>query len=165
MIINFNHEWYNNAIQEQKERAPFMLTKFVDNDARKAGQIRGLVIEHHVSGWFKNQYPDYYSEPDNYRQWTEICSHDFKLQINFTLHFIDVTGPKKDGSFGSYANKPKAGVDYHILCAALGFTSWNNCDFTKGFKILGVVEAADYLITINNNKIIKFTDWLKSIGL
>lgn len=165
MIISFNQEWYNNAIEEQRERAPFMMTKFADNAARKAGQLRGLVIEHHVSGWFKTTYPQYYSEPDNYRQWTKICSHDFKLKINFKVHFIDVTGPKKDGSFGSYDYKPKAGVDYHILCTALGFTSWNNCDFSKGFKVLGVVKAADYLPTLDKDKIIQFTNWLKSIGL
>lgn len=165
MIINFNKEWYDNAIEERSARAPFMMTKFANNDARKAGQIRGLVIEHHVSGWFKSNYPNYYLEPDNYRQWTKICSHDFKLKINVNIHFIDVTGPKKDGTFGSYDYKPKDGVDYHILCTALGFVSWDNCDFSKGFEILGVVTAADYLPTLDNKKIIQFTTWLKSIGL
>lgn len=165
MIINFNQEWYNNALYEQEQRAPHMITKFEDNAARRAGQLRGLVIEHHVSGWFKKNYPLYYLEPDNYRQWTRICSHDFKLNINFKIHLIDVTGPRKDGTFGSYDYKPKENVDYHILCAALGFRSWSDCDFLKGFEILGVVVAKDYLPTIEKSKIIEFNTWLKKIGL
>lgn len=164
MIINFNQGWYNNAIEEQKERAPYMLTKFADNAARRAGQIRGLVIEHHVSGWFKSNYPAYYLEPDNYRQWTKICSHDFKLKINLKVHFIDVTGPKKDGSFGHYDRKP-VGPDYHILCKALGFLSWDNCDFSKGFEIIGVAHEKDYTETVDFSKLIDFKTWLKNIGL
>ncbi|MCZ2102292.1 MAG: hypothetical protein LC107_12245 [Chitinophagales bacterium] len=146
MEIQFNSNWYNNALEEQRERAPHMMTKFADTDARKAGQIRGLVIEHHVSGWFKDQYPHHYREADNYRQWTQFCSHDFKLVIHPNLYNIDVSGPKKDGSFGSYKLKPNTNVHFHILCAALGFAAWDNCDFTKGFKILGVVNASDYLV-------------------
>ncbi len=165
MEIKFNQAWYDNAINEQKERSPFMMTKFADNAARQAGQIRGLVIEHHVSGWFKTHYEGNYREADNYRQWTKMCSHDFKLVIDSKIYLIDVTGPKKDGSFGSYQYKPKDGVDYHVLCNAIGFKSWDDCDFTNGFKILGVLKPTDYLPTIDRNKILPFNEWLENIGL
>lgn len=165
MKIDFNQKWYEHALEEQKERAPYMVTKFSNNAARKAGQIRGLVIEHHVSGWFRDNFPQQYLEADNYRKWTIMCSHDFKLKIGTNLYNIDVTGPKKDGTFGSYDQKPKHGVDYHIMCTPIGFKSWNDCSFNDGFMILGVVKAADYLPSINPSKIIDFNNWLKSIGL
>lgn len=165
MLIHFNEEWHDNAVEEQRERAPYMVTKFNDSPARKAGQIRGLVIEYHVSGWFKNNYPSHYLEPDNYRKWTEKCSHDFKLRKGFKTHLIDVSGPRKDGSFGSYPSKPKGGVDFHILCKPIGFKAWNDCDFRQGFKILGVVDAIDYLSTIDRTKVVDFGIWLNKIGL
>jgi hypothetical protein len=165
MKIEFCQKWYDNALNEQKMRAPHMLTKYGDTPARKAGQIRGLVIEHHIGGWFKKNYPECYEEPDNYQQWTKPCPHDFKLKINGKTLYIDVTGPRKDGTFGSYSQKPKQGVDFHIIAKPIGFVSWNNVDYKQGFKIIGVVEARDYKQNIDENKIINFEDWLKKIGL
>ena len=165
MVIPYNQEWFDNAVYEQKMRAPYMFTKFADNAARKAGQIRGLVVEHHVSGWFKLNFPKHYLEPNNYQKWTEICSHDFKLKFNSRTIFVDVSGPKKDGSFGSYDMKPKTGVDYHILCNPIGFESWDDVDFQKGFEVLGVLEPTKYTPSIQNSDIIDFEVWIKSIGL
>lgn len=165
MKIEFNKHWYENALYEQRMRAPHMITKYANTPARKAGQIRGLLIEHHISGWFKKNYPEYYEDPDNYKQWTKICSHDFKLKLKDKIIYIDVTGPRKDGTFGSYTSKPKYGVDYHIIATPVGFKSWDNVDYGLGFKILGVVKAEDYKRSINENKIINFDDWLKMIGL
>jgi hypothetical protein len=163
--IDFNPEWYQHALEEQKMRAPYMLTKYANSEARKAGQLRGLIIEHHVSGWFKKYYPLHYMEPENYHQWTQICSHDFKLKTPSRILYIDVSGPKKDGSFGSYRYKPQAGVDFHILCSAVGFKSWDCVDYKKGFEILGVVIPKNYKTTINPKDIINFGDWLKQMGL
>jgi len=165
MKIEFNQKWYDNALFEQKMRSPHMLTKFANTPARKAGQTRGLIIEHHISGWFKENFPEYYEEPDNFQQWTKISSHDFKVIINGKIIYIDVTGPRKDGTFGSYSQKPKQGVDFHIIAMPIGFVSWNNVDYKQGFKILGVVKACDYKSNIDKNKIIDFEDWLKEIGL
>ena len=87
MKIEFNQKWYDNALNEQKMRSPHMITKFANSAARRAGQIRGLVIEHHVSGWFKENYPEHYKEPDNYQKWTEICSRSTKRR-NIGLIFL-----------------------------------------------------------------------------
>ena len=165
MKIDFNQKWYENALYEQKMRSPHMITKYADSPARKAGQIRGLVIEHHVSGWFKENYPEYYEEPDNYHKWTEICPHDFKLKLKDKVIYIDVTGPRKDGTFGSYSSKPKRGVDYHIIATPIGFKSWDKVDYKQGFQIIGVVKAVDYKQNIDRDKIINFENWLKNIGL
>lgn len=165
MKIEYNQEFYENALEEQVNRSQYMMTKFADSPARKAGQLRGLVIEHHVSGWFKQNYPNNYLEADNYRIWTQPCGHDFKLSNKFSVLCIDVSGPKKDGTFGSYYYKPKYGVDYHILCNAIGFITWDNVDFKKGFEILGVVAASDFKISIAPNDIIDFKTWLKEISL
>lgn len=152
-------------MEEQHFRAPHMKTKFADSDVRWAGQMRGLIIEHHVSGWFREHYPNYYVEPDNYRQWTRVCSHDFKLKTPTGLLYLDVSGPRKDGTFGSYNQKPRSGVDYHILCTPLGFICWSDCDFHQGFEIIGVVRAEHYLPTIFTRNILPFASWLRNIGL
>ncbi len=165
MFIAFRKEWFDNAHYEQRMRQPHMQTKFSNTYARKAGQLRGLIIEHHVSGWFKEQYPDHYRNADNYRQWTRICSHDFKLITDSGAYRIDVSGPKKDGAFGSYSGKPKEGVDFHILCKPAAFVSWKKIDFRKGFEILGVVRAQDYHPTIDPQHIIELNQWLKQLGL
>ncbi|MFP4025844.1 MAG: hypothetical protein ACLFVR_15070 [Thiohalospira sp.] len=165
MKIDFNPEWYKHALEEQKMRAPYMMTKYANTEARKAGQLRGLVIEHHVSGWFKKYYPLHYLEPDNYRQWRKICSHDFKIKTSSKILYLDVSGPKKDGTFGSYSYKPQLGVDFHILCNAIGFKTWNDVDYKKGFEIPGVVTPENYKKTINMKDIINFGRWLKQIGL
>lgn len=165
MDIPFNQQWDYSARYEQEMRAPHMLTKFANNAKRKAGQIRGLIIEHHVSGWFKANYPNSYENPDNHEKWTQWCSHDFKLTINNNILNIDVTGPRADGSFGSYSQKPKNGVDYHIMCHPIGFESWDKVDYSRGFKVLGVVKAEDYKKTIDRSKVIPINNWLKQIGL
>ena len=165
MKIAYNPRWHENALYEQKMRAPHMLTKFKNTPARQAGQIRGLIIEHHVSGWFKENFPRFYEEPDNYRQWTKICAHDFKLNLPSGKIYIDVSGPRKDGSLGSYSHKPKNGVDYHILAVPEGFKAWDDVDYTKGIKIVGVVKAQDYKPVIEKDKIINFEQWLKQMGL
>lgn len=165
MYIAFNPHWYVRALEEQRLRAPHMMTKFAQNDIRVAGQLRGLVIEHHVSGWFRQHYPAQYVEPDNYQRWTATCSHDFKLKTPAGLLRIDVSGPRKDGSFGAYDLKPKQRVDYHILCRPIGFVRWDECDYHKGFEILGAVAARHFQTTIFTGHILPLHTWLKNIGL
>ena len=143
-----------------------MMTKIKNTPARKAGQIRGLVIEHHVSEWFRQHYSDEFEEADNYRQWTIPCAHDFKLNVRGKIYRIDVSGPKKYGIFGSYDLKPKYGVDYHIVTSAVGFASWNKVDYYQGFEILGVVDRHNYTTELDIKKL-QFTlsKFLTSIGL
>ena len=143
-----------------------MMTKFKNTPARKAGQIRGLVIEQHVSEWFRQHYSDEFEEPDNYRQWTRYCPHDFKLNVGGKIYPIDVSGPHRDGTFGSYEKKPKYGVDYHIITSAIGFASWDKVDYSQGFEILGVVHKNNYTMELDIGKL-QFTlsKFLTSIGL
>ena len=165
MKILYAEECYVNALEEQNNRAPFMLTKVADTAARKAGQLRGLVIEQHVAWWFRRYYPFQYLEADNYQQWTHPCAHDFKLKISSRIYRVDVAGPRKNGSFGSYQQKPSSNVDYHILCKALGFKSWNQIDFKQGFEIIGVVLPRDFNMEISPKSVIPISDWLKMIHL
>ena len=101
MKIQYSEKCYKKALEEQKNRAPHMLTKVANTAARKAGQIRCLVIEHHVADWFRRYYPFQFLEADNYQKWTQYCAHDFKLKVSSRLYHIDVAGPRKNGSFGS----------------------------------------------------------------
>jgi hypothetical protein len=165
MYIEFNARWHENALYEQAMRAPYMVTKYADSPARKAGRLRGLVIEHHVSGWFRQHYPEFYKEPDNFHQWKKMCSHDFKLSMPGQVLRIDVTGPRKDGSFGSYAQKPKEGVDFHIMARPVGFKRWDQVDYSRGFQILGIVKPEHYRQYINVKHVLSFDDWIKLIKL
>ena len=165
MKISFKQEWYENALNEQKERSKYMITKFADNEKRKAGQIRGLVIEHHISGYMQKTYPANYLNADNYQIWTKPCNHDFKLK-NTTLGtiLVDVTGPKADLTFGSYSQKP-SGCDFHIIAKPIYLKSWNNVDFTQGFEILGVITGNDYTEILDWNKVITFENWIQKLNL
>ena len=143
-----------------------MMTKFKNTPARKAGQIRGLVIEQHVSEWFRQHFSDEFEEADNYRQWTIHCPHDFKLNVGGKIYPIDVSGPHRNGTFGSYEKKPKYGVDYHIITSAIGFDNWDNVDFSQGFEMLGVVHKDNYTTELDIEKL-QFTlsEILTFIGL
>lgn len=163
MFIPFNQVVYNNAIIEQEKRAPFMYTKFVNNTARKAGQIRGLVIEHHVAEYFRLNFANNYLEADNFQLWGEPCAHDFKLIINSKEFNVDVTGPKKDGSFGSYSLKPTIGVDFHIVAKPISFESWDKIDFKKGFEILGAVSSKKYTKQLDISNIKPIENLLNSL--
>ncbi len=165
MYIAYRAEWHERALEEQRRRAPHMLTKFAHNAVRVAGQMRGLIIEHHVSGWFRENYPERFLEPDNYRKWERVCSHDFKLNTPIGLLLIDVSGPKKDGSFGAYPFKPRCDVHFHILCRPLGFVRWDCCDYRQGFEVIGVLTSEHFQPVIFTQHIVPLKDWLNHIGL
>ena len=64
MKIIYNQQAHENALEEQRMRSPTMMTKFKNTPARKAGQLRGLIIEQHVSQWFKQNFPNEFEEAD-----------------------------------------------------------------------------------------------------
>ncbi len=164
MKINYIKELEDKAKYVEQMRKPHMYTKFVDNAKREAGRIRGLIIEEHISDYFKSNYPQNYLEADNFEKWEQYCNHDFKLNIKGKIITIDVSGPQADGSFGSYYLKPK-GVDYHIITSVIGMKSWKDIDFTQGFEIIGVVKGEDYNNSLDESKYIDFENWIKNIGL
>lgn len=84
------------------------------NRARSAG----MVLEHHISEWFQEQYPTLYQPPDNHGIWSRPCNHDFKLLINGRSILVDVAGPDWHGKYGKRGRKPKA--DVHLLCRMAG---------------------------------------------
>ena len=66
----------------------------------------------------------------------------------------------------SYIQKPKDGVDYHMITSAIGFDSWDNVDYSQGFEMLGVVDKDNYTTELDIEKL-QFTlsKFLTSIGL
>lgn len=83
------------------------------------GRARGLVIEHHVTEWFRENYSEFYLPPDNAGKWHIACSHDFKLQLAGREFLIDVAGPDRDGLFGNVKGG-KRKTDFHLLCQPYG---------------------------------------------
>jgi hypothetical protein len=165
MHIAYDEQLYTSALHEQKMRSPYMLTKYADSPARKAGQLRGLVVEQHVSHWFRNQFPKHYLPPDNFEQWTKVCSHDFKLMTPERTLLIDISGPKKNGTFGSYSMKPSSGVDFHIITRIVSFTTWDDIDYQQGFEIVGIVSPHDYTEQLDFSRLINLESWLATHGL
>ena len=98
-------------------RSPYMLNKnnlSPENHAMKIA--RGLLTEHHVTGWFKANWPEFVLDPDNIGKWQMPCSHDFKLNLNGNTILVDVAGPNYNHIFQLV--KGKRPTDIHI-CAGI----------------------------------------------
>lgn len=118
------------------------------NKARSSG----LVLEQHVSEWFKWHYPTLYQPPDNYGLWDRPCNHDFKLLIHGQPLQVDVAGPDWNGKYGKRGRKPKAEV--HLLCRIAG----KDCvfegvvggeDFTENVIPLTAFSPTAFLVWLN----------------
>lgn len=164
MVIPYKKSCFDNAVEEVRLRKPHMFTKVSESEKRDAGQIRGIIVEQHVSDYLQLKYPNNYQNPDNYQIWHQPCNHDFKLAINGRTIKVDVSGPKADVTYGAYAMKP-SGCDYHIIVKVIGMQSWNNIDYNQGFEILGVVSGANYVVNLNITTLEPFDVWIKRIGL
>jgi len=102
------------AAFEALMRQPYMIQKTNAPKVRVyRARARGLLIEHHVSGWFKTHWPEYWRPPDNYGQWDRPCDHDFKLQVPGRTFKVDVAGKHLDGTYG--LSHSKVATDIHIL--------------------------------------------------
>jgi hypothetical protein len=162
MFLPFLQTCFDSAVYEQQQRAPYMQTKFADGPKRRAGQLRGLVVEHHVRHWLREQLPNRVLDANNAGKWTEVCNHDFKLVCSGGTLLIDVSGPKADGSFGSYALKPR-GCHFHILARPIHMPDWQSVDFTQGFIVEGVVTADAYKEQIDHTQIMPFESWIAEL--
>ena len=136
-----------------------MLTKFADNEKRKSGQLRGLVIEHHLRAYITERMPDRVVPPDNEGKWEQFCNHDFKIKTAAGYLLVDVSGPKSNLTFGAYSQKP-TGCHYHILARPISMPNWQQVDFSKGIEVIGVVDAQHYLVQINPDDVMGFENWI-----
>ncbi len=112
----------------------------------------GLVLEHHVSEWFQEQYPTLYQQPDNHGAWDRPCNHDFKLLIKGRPLLVDVSGPDWRGEYGKRGRKPKAEV--HLLCRIAGKDCVfegvvNGKDFTENVVPLTAFSPTAFLVWLN----------------
>jgi hypothetical protein len=164
MNIPYKQSCYDNAVKEVRLRSPYMYTKYGESAKRTAGQIRGIVVEQHASDYMQRTYPNNYLNPDNFQIWHQYCNHDFKIVVNGETYLIDVSGPKVDGTYGSYAMKP-SGCNFHIIVGVNGMQSWDNIDYNQGFEVLGVVSGANYVVNLNITTLEPFEVWIKRIGL
>lgn len=80
---------------------------------------RGLVLQEHISDWFKQKWPKFWLPPENHKQWKTGCSHDFRLNIDGDIIKIDVSGPRLNGTFGNPGNG-KHLTDFHLICEIIG---------------------------------------------
>lgn len=105
---------------ETAMRGYFMTKKHAsaEDERRFRAMAQGLVIEQHVSHYFKIHFPNFYQKPDNYHQWTKPCDHDFKLKVDNKQYKIDVTGKRLNGFFGN-PGRGKKTVDFHLICEVI----------------------------------------------
>ena len=116
VVIPVNAKMMREGIFEATMRINSMVNKF-----GKAPEVRNMAVaegytkEVPVRHFFKANWPDFYQEPDNNRQWSRPCDHDFRLCVNNHVFHIDVMGPRqRDKSFG--LNPGKHPTDWHLLC-------------------------------------------------
>jgi len=112
----------------------------------------GLVLENHVSEWFKEKYPTLYQQPDNYGAWDRPCNHDFKLLIGGRPLLVDVAGPDWHGQYGKRGRKPKTEV--HLLCRIAGKDCVfevvvNGNDFTESMVPMTAFSPTAFLVWLN----------------
>jgi hypothetical protein len=51
----------------------------IDIASRMKKRAKGLLIEHHVSGWYRRQWPLLFKEPNNKDIYNMACSHDLTV--------------------------------------------------------------------------------------
>ncbi len=94
----------------------------------------GLVIEKHVASWFEQNWPEFYRSPDNNGQWSLVCDHDFKLEINGKVYKVDVTGKRLNGNYGNPGAGKKT-IDFHLLCEVVGRNVlWRSVYLGRNYK-------------------------------
>lgn len=115
------------ATLEAGERAIFeaLMRKFKDKTQARPksiakGRARGLLIEQHVTCWFRTKWPDMVLPPDNEGMWERPCDHDFKLRVKGHILRIDVAGPKANGTYGKPKGGGKAATDIHVIASIEG---------------------------------------------
>jgi hypothetical protein len=93
----------------------------------------GLVLEKHISHWFKRNYPEFYSDAENQGKWKEACSHDFCLTVDNRRFLIDIAGPDSKGLYGKRGIKHP--TDLHFTCKiSEDFCFWEGVVRGEGFK-------------------------------
>lgn len=76
-------------------RSPYMQEK-TDMHTR----CKGLVIEQHVTDWFKEQYPEFFLAASNAGQWKVPSKEDFRLRLpDGTMIAVDVASQSRHGSY------------------------------------------------------------------
>lgn len=107
----------------------------------KSLRVKALVLEKHVSEWFRENYPEFYSEPDNHGNYERWCNHDFKLSVYGKTYRVDVAGPDRNGDYGHRGKKPK--TDVHLLCRLVGKNClWDAVVRGDGFSQTVIPETA-----------------------
>lgn len=136
-------------------RAPHMM---VHNSGlahtEKLNRVRssGLVLEKHVTRWFKLKYPDFYGEAANAGIWQRPCTHDFTLSINGRLFLIDVAGPDARGQHGRRGRKHS--TDLHLICRVSGdHCLWEGVVRGEGFNEsidpISIFSPTAFLVWLN----------------
>ena len=102
-------------------RAPYMIVhnrSLENTEMLNKARSGGIVLEKHITRWFKANFPDFYGDPDNAGIWTRPCSHDFTLTVNGRRFLIDVAGPDARGQYGRRGRKHP--TDLHVICRVAG---------------------------------------------
>jgi hypothetical protein len=120
IVIPGNATWGAAGAHEALRRDPYLKIKSsVPREKIAWARARGFVLEKHVAGWFKENWPDFYLPPENEREWRRGSNHDFKLRVDGRVFKVDVSGPRQDGQFGN-PGQGKRRADFHLICEIVG---------------------------------------------
>lgn len=76
---------------ETAKREPYMLNKFGKGSQSWYERRRyGMLVEYHITNYFRNHYPQYFVEPSNKSDYTRPSKDDFILQTEWNRIVVDV---------------------------------------------------------------------------
>jgi len=85
----------------------------VSDRVRYRALARGMIIEQHITSWFRKRYPEQFLHAANHQQYERWCNHDFRVSFGGRELEIDVLGPNRQEIFAMAPDKPLAQI--HLL--------------------------------------------------
>ncbi len=120
VLIPGNAAWSAEGAFEALVRDPYLKIKTgAPRDRIARVRAWGYVLEKHVSGWFRQNWPQFYLPPENAGRWRAGSDHDFRLRVEDRTLKVDVSGPRQGGGFGNPGNG-KRRTDLHLICQMMG---------------------------------------------
>lgn len=119
LCIDRNEHSAKRALVEFEQRNPYMIQKRseVPVEIIKWARLSGLFLEQHIVDYFEARWNTVFRHADNSGQWDVWSDHDFQLvlPLPYGRILVDVSGPRRDGSFGLPKGGGKHRAFIHLL--------------------------------------------------
>jgi len=103
---------------ETAKREPYMLNKFGKSSRSLYERRRhGLLVEHHIANFFRNNYSQYFIEASNKDDYTKPAKDDFALQTKWNRILVDVKSSIEysDGGSDTFVVTDPSDIGVYII--------------------------------------------------